>query len=238
MIKRNIIKSIILILIFSLFFSHFIAIGYSNEVGITNGMVIKHIHSLSMAQIPEEVPTTLTFSKTSDVIMHADWKWGGSWDETSGDWDVNVNTRLVSNVFCERFRWVLKRWSLRDGSHNLMWIHTNVSLNDQVIIFNFCKDITTAVGDTIFNITGEAMHGSMEVWELEDAYGSVCWYEKARGFLVNGTFRYLTDWEIFEFESVEYPQPNPGIPGYNYFFVVSIISIISIVLIKKKSIGK
>jgi len=218
--KSKLTNYIFLLIIFSLFFSHIIAIGYSNEVGITNGMYVNHTHSDHSMMVGH--PTTVTFSKTSDEFFHVEWWWGGSYQMT-GSWDVNINTRIISNM---------QNFGPTDGSHTPFWIYTDVSLNDQIIIYNHYQG-----GDTVFNITGEAMYGSMEVWELRDAFGSVVWYEKSKGFLLNGTQRYLTDWQKFEFEGTNaFSKKAEIIPGYNYFFLIGLLLVSAIVILKNKSI--
>ena len=81
------------------------------------------------------------------------------------------------------------------------------------------------------------------VWVLEDEYGSVVWFEKTIGFLVNGTFRYNTDWQTFEFAETNAfgssgDTGDGAIPGYNYLILVGIIAIVSIIIIKKQKIKK
>ena len=77
----------------------------------------------------------------------------------------------------------------------------------------------------------------MEVWELEDAFGSVLWYEKSKGFLVNGTNRYSAFWEKYEFiETNAFSSPEGGIPGYNYFFLFGLLLVSALVILKNKSI--
>lgn len=227
--KSKLTHSIFLLTIFSLFFSHIIAIGYSNEVGITNGMYVNYINSDSYRP-GELIPSTVTFSKTSDEIFHVEWKWEGSYN-ILGSWDVNISTRIVSNM---------QTFGPKEGSHDVVWIYTDVSLNDQIIMYNHILDVNDGLGngDTVFNITGEAMYDTMEVWELRDAFGSVIWYEKSKGFLLNGTHRYLTDWQKFEFEGTNaFSKAGiPGILGYNYFFLIGLLLVSAIVILKNKSI--
>ena len=215
--KSNIISFFLLLITVSLFFSSFLTFGCSSEVGIKDGMVVKHIYRISM--LDEDIPTNFTFTKKSSDIFHVVWEYGGSIDMI-GSWDVDVSTSIVSNMLM---------FGPDVGTHNHAWIWTDVSLNDQVLIFNFFSN-----SDHLLNITGEAMHGSMEVWQLEDDEGSVVWYEKTQGFLVNGTFRYSSDWQKYTFVSVSVPNPNQGIPGYNYLLILGIITIISIILMKKQ----
>ena len=217
--KSNIISFFLLLITVSLFFSSFLTFGCSSEVGIKDGMVVKHIYRISM--LDEDIPTKFTFNKKSSDTFHVKWKYGGSIGMT-GSWDVDVSTSIVSNM---------ETFGPNDGTHNHAWIWTDVSLNDQVLIFNFFS-----YSDHLFNITGEAMHGSMEVWQLEDDEGSVVWYEKTEGFLVNGTFRYSSDSQKYTFVSASVPKP--GIPGYNYLLVLGIITAIAIIMIKKQRILK
>lgn len=227
--KRNFMKYCILGITILICFSHLLAISYSNEVGITDGMYIKHTYTCS--QYPGHssscgtiflvgVDSTLKFSKTSNDIFHVEWEWK---DCATNSWDVNSSTRIVSNNGHIS-------WGPDDDSHNFEWIYTDVSLDDQILLFNFWK-----YTDAIFNITGEAMLGSREVWQLEDVYGSVVWYDKVDGFLVNGTFRYLTDWEKFEF--IEIGSSNSGtpfIPGYNILLLLGVLFLTGCILITNR----
>jgi len=224
--KSKLTNYIFLLIIFSLFFSHIIAIGYSNEVGITDGMYVNYTTS-DASRRGELIPTTITFSKTSDEIFHVEWEWKGSYD-ILGSWDVTISTKIVSNMV---------NFGPQKDSHDPFWIYTDVSLNDQIILYNAIYDFSPGVafGDTVFNITGEAMYKSMEVWELRDAFGSVVWYEKSKGFLLNGTQRYLTDWQKFEFEGTN-AFKKAVIPGYNYFFLIGLLLVSAIVILKNKSI--
>jgi len=76
-----------------------------------------------------------------------------------------------------------------DGSHAPIWIFTNVSLYDIVLIS------VDGDGDHPFNITKEKIfnipgYGSVEVWQLEDLAfpGGIAWYEKSIGILITGNF--------------------------------------------------
>ncbi len=228
--KSKLTNYIFLLSIFSLFFSHIIAIDYSNEVGITNGMYVRHTLSQYMFHAGTTgIETELTFTKTSDEIIHVEWWWGGSWQDT-GSWDVTISTNIVSNMVAGS-----STMGHEDGCHNAFWIYTDVSLNDQIIMYNHYKDVITGNGDTLYNITGEAVYRSMAVWELEDAFGSRVWYEKSKGFLVNGTNRYTGGyWETFEFEATN--ASFGAVPGYNYFFLIGLLLISAIVILKNKSL--
>lgn len=219
--KSNLIKSLLLLISFSIIFSSLITIGYSHEVSIPNGLVVNHIYRISMT--PEHFPSNFTYTIKSNELIHVDWLLGGphsSFEET-GSWDVNINTRVVSNML---------NFGPDNGDSGFTWIYTNISLNDQFLMFNFFSNT-----DHLFNVTGEVIHGSMEVWQLEDAEGSVVWYEKTLGFLVNGTFRYQSGWQSYEFIDYSVPPPQEsGIPGYSYFLLFGAFFGIGIILIKHK----
>lgn len=75
----------------------------------------------------------------------------------------------------------------------------------------------------------------MEVWQLEDDYGSVVWYEKSNGFLVNGTFIWGVSWyEKFEFEGINFG--NAAIPGFNCIFLIGLLLVSAIVVLKNITI--
>ena len=212
-------------------FSQFVAYGCSAETGIFDGLIVKHIHSLSI--YPEEIQTNLTYTHVSGDVYHAEWAWGGSINLT-GSWDVNVDTRIVSNM---------QVFGPDNGSVSSFWIPKNVSLHDQVL--SSCA----YAFDNLYDISEELVipYGniSIEVWEITDAANSRVWFEKSTGLLLNGTFRYQGNWEKFEFFETnavfaEAVSPSPeGIPGYNYIFVISIFCLIGVILIQYKTkIGK
>ncbi|MFX0039118.1 MAG: hypothetical protein ACFFB9_02905 [Promethearchaeota archaeon] len=223
--RSNTKKSILFIVIFSMFFSYFLAIGYSNVVGIPEGFQLKQI--MSLKQVPEPFPSTYTFTYTSSDLLHIENYLGGIIDDT-GSWDVNTTTRIVSNTL---------NFGPSIGDHSVFWIYTDVALNDQIVMCNLWLDAHTGSGDTGFNITGEAMHGTMEVWILEDEFGSEVWYEKERGFMVNGTLQHSGDYNKYEFVSASVPSP-PAVPGYNCVLIITVIAIVTIMIIKKQNAKK
>ncbi|MFX1503258.1 MAG: hypothetical protein ACFFDH_20015 [Promethearchaeota archaeon] len=221
--RLNSIKIIFLLVLFSIFFSYFLTVGYSNGVGIPNRLQLTHY--LSSNVMPTH-SSKITFTRPSSDVIHVVWYLGDPIDDTAS-WDVNTSTRIVSNG---------QSFALWDGEHSFFWIYTNVSLNDQIVLSNIWKHINTLNGDAIYNITGEAMHGTMEVWVLEDDYGSELWYEKERGFLVNGTSKYSTDYHTYEYVSAV--VPTPFVPGYNYLIIFSVVTIVSIVIVKERKFKK
>jgi len=187
--KSQTIKTIFLLISLLSIFSSFIQFGSSYEIGIFNGMYVNHTYTSSA--MPDEVPMTLTFSKLTDDMFHIENELKDPINDV-GSWDVNTTTRVISNVV---------NFGPFDGDHSVFWIYTNISIDDQFMMCNIWKGVHNGFtnGDTLFNVTGEALHGTMAVWQLEDVYGSILWYEKTKGFLVNGTLMYLTDWNNYEF---------------------------------------
>jgi hypothetical protein len=125
------------------------------------------------------------------------------------------------------------------GFHEPGWIHTNVSLNDIVLI------VVDGAGDFPFNITGELVYdltgfGLIEVWVLEhEASNSTAWYEKSTGILINGTFAYgggdnYTMTFVDTNAQFDYYLPPSGIPGYEMFSLILVASAISIVVVIQK----
>ena len=230
--KSKLTNNIFLFIIFSLFFSHIVAIGYSNEVGVTDGLYVKHFYSSDMG--PAGFPTTLTISRLSDTRFFVAWNWEGDGDGT-GHWVVTLSTNIVSDR---------DGHAPHDGYHNWAWIFNHSSLNDHITLYNFGKQRETGNGDTVYTITNETMYDSMEIWVLKDAFGSEIWYEKSKGFLVNGTFQYLTYWEKFEFvetnafDTAVEEEEGGEIPGYNYFFLIGLLLASAIVILRYKSIKK
>ncbi len=223
--KSNLGKFFLALITFLIVFSHFLAIGYSNAVGIPNGLQVKHNYSTNV--MSGITPSTMTFTKSSSDTIHITNYLGGDIDDT-GSWDTNTNTRIISNQV---------NFGPFNGDHSVFWIYTNISLDDQLLMCNIWKGVHNGLtnGDATFNVTGEAMHGTMEVWILKDAHGSEMWYEKARGFLVNGTLKHSTDYNTYEFVSVGVTG-LPGVSGYSLFLIICVTAMISFVIIQRKKI--
>lgn len=112
--------------------------------------------------------------------FNVSWRIEGS---STGIWVEDASNRLISMSAGSP--------TFNDGSHTPVWIFTNVSLSDTVLISvdgigDHTFEITT---ENIFNIPG---FGSVEVWQLEDLSwpGGVAWYEKSTGLLIKGYFTY------------------------------------------------
>ncbi|MHA1314483.1 MAG: hypothetical protein ACTSRB_11305 [Candidatus Helarchaeota archaeon] len=104
------------------------------------------------------------------------------YDETSGQIKnysrkVNNGTRIISEQNPPFWK---------DGSHEWVWIHTNIQLNDTVNITIYTD------GDSEFNVTGEtvisALNRNFSVWILVDSIGSTAYYDKYSGILISGLF--------------------------------------------------
>jgi hypothetical protein len=221
--KSSLIKCSLFLITISLFSSFFASKGSSNEVGITDGLVINRIYGYyNYPYSALNIPSTFTFTNNTKQSFHIEWYLGGSIDAT-GFWDVNTSSRVVANQTSP---------GPDNDSHDFAWIWTDVQIDDQIMIFNFFSNT-----DHQFNVTGEAMHGTMAVWVLEDDYGSEVWYHKEKGFIVNGTFRYQNSWQNYELVP-EAGNGDPTIPGYDIFLLIgSILSIgviISIILVRIK----
>ncbi|MFW9829473.1 MAG: hypothetical protein ACFFEY_18005 [Candidatus Thorarchaeota archaeon] len=225
--RQKIMKYILVSIISFVFFSHFIALGYSNTTGVFDGMYVNYIHSDSF-HIFETQEANIEFSRVSDDVYHVIWFLGEGTLGTpaeQGSWDEELSSRIVSNTDLP---------SPVAGSHTWTRILTNISLNDIVQIFIYSG------GDQNFNVTAELNwtmpgYGQIEVWKLEDSNGSAVWYEKSTGIFLNGTFQYSGFWKKAIFVSTN-ALTGPlisGIPGYSILILVGTLSIV-IFLIGKK----
>ncbi|MFX1326638.1 MAG: hypothetical protein ACFE91_00650 [Promethearchaeota archaeon] len=226
--KSTLMKSLLVLVTSSILLSCFLPIGYSNKVGIFDGMYVDHIYTVSrMSGV--EVDMTLTFTRPSEDTVHIVNKLKSPINDI-GSWDVNTSTRIISNV---------QNFGPFSGNHSVFWIYTDISLTDQFPMCNIWRCVHGFDGDVLFTVTDEAKHGSMAIWQLEDAYGSVLWYEKTRGFLVNGTINHNEDWNSYEFVSTNaLDSGDAAIPGYSYFLLIGIIAGVSFILIRKQKIKK
>ncbi|MFX0148622.1 MAG: hypothetical protein ACFE8E_12870, partial [Candidatus Hodarchaeota archaeon] len=101
-------------------------------------------------------------------------------------WSENRDTRVIVNDSGP--------WAFTDSDHTPMWIFTNVSVSDVVLL---CID---ADGDYPYMVIREFVYylpgfGSIEVWQLENLIvpGFFAYYEKSTGFLIKGNFPFLAD---------------------------------------------
>ena len=151
-------------------------------------------------------PSSFSYSHSSGDIYNVNWSiWIGD-----GWWDVNKQTRIISNSGGIVFG---------DGYHTPAWIFTNVSLYDVIPI------VVDEDGDHNFIISGELVYdlpgfGPVKVWILEDldGFGGIAWYEASTGILLNGTFTYYGGSGSYTFNFVDtnveftyYTPSNPSI---------------------------
>jgi len=219
-----------LLLVLFIIFSKDIALANANSTNIFNSMYIKH--DLEAWDNPPEtyIPSKITYSSVTTESAHVVWRVEPS-IVVEGSWDVNLNTRIVSNVVDP---------SPVDGAHTFVWIFTNISIDDQVIISR------VADGDSTFNVTNKLIHnfpnyGLLGVIQLEDELGSRLWYSNSTGILLNGTFYWLfgTRWMKYNFKSTNVfsgPSQEAEIPGYNVYLLFSIGTIVIIILLTKQKI--
>ena len=111
------------------------------------------------------------------------------------------------------------------------------------------------LGDVEFNVTRlltykTSGYGTLNVWELTEVnathptFGtSVVYYENSTGILISGTFNYYLfsgefsaiGSQIYELRGTNaLPKIEEAIPGFHYFFLISMFSIFGIVIIKYK----
>lgn len=154
--------------------------------------------------------------------------WWNQQPAGSFPWVENIQTRLISNSY----------GPFGDGNHTLIWVFTNLSIGDLIPI------VVSGEGDHSFNVTDELTvnypgFGSLNVWVLEDlVYSTHVWYERSTGLLINGTFQRsvgslnytLTETNMFSTQS----GAGSGIPGFEIFLVLPIISIVSMIILRRR----
>ncbi|MFX1401758.1 MAG: CARDB domain-containing protein [Promethearchaeota archaeon] len=141
------------------------------------------------------------YSELSDGIFHHDYSiyQGGSL-ATAGDWDVDSQTRIMSDS--------TGGFSFGSGTHTPMWIFTDISIGDSIPI------AIDAEGDHIFNVTGDFLYDLpgfdlVDVWILEDLTlpGGIAWYEKSTGILLYGDFLYMGGTNNYIFDLIDTNAP-------------------------------
>lgn len=194
--------------------------------GVIDGVIVKHNFSLSGGPAVE---SNFTYSHYSGFLFNVTWMEGG----LTGRWCENIYTRLISEASLFP--------SFNDNSHTPVWIPTNISVSDLVIIS------VDGEGDHAFNVTRELSYkfpgvGTLNLWELQDLAfpGAVVWYEKTTGVLINGTFIFMGGMDFYTFDfiginlNVVSKAAEEVIPGYNHYFLIGILCIVSVFIVKLK----
>jgi len=127
--------------------------------------------------------TEFMWTQKSSNWFNVTWNVPGSDLST---WLENRDTRIMLNTSGP--------WAFSALDHTPMWIFTNVSISDVVLL---CID---ADGDYPYLVAKEFIYhlpglGAIEVWQLEDIInpGGFALYEKSTGFLVRGLFPFAGD---------------------------------------------
>ena len=117
----------------------------------------------------------ITYSHVSGSIFHVSAV--GYYGESSSSWDVDVQTRIISN----------KTTCANLGSYTPFWIFTNVSLNDAVVLGGYGSKVFNVIAETVYFLPSV---GFVEAWRLKGGGASdvVAWYEKSTGVLLEGNF--------------------------------------------------
>ena len=182
----------------------------------------------NFSEDPASFISNFSYSHVSGSLFDQTWNQGGMGEAT---WLVDIQTRIMSG--CVGFV---------DGSHDPVWIFTNASLGDTIPIS------VNGEGDHPFNVSDVLVYdlpsyGLIHVWELEDLTipGSIAWYEKSTGLLINGTFFYNGGANKYTFSFIEtnvFSAEGDGgdgaIPSYNLYIVIGLVCIVSIILFKKR----
>ncbi|MFX0103104.1 MAG: DUF2341 domain-containing protein, partial [Candidatus Hodarchaeota archaeon] len=141
--------------------------------GLFDGLYIDHLWEFGGINETSK----MTYTNVSGNDFHCQWLTSVS---GSGEWDVNNETRVMSNNSGLP--------SFMDGAHDPGWIYSDVSAGDNVSI------AVDGAGDHEFQVTGDLHHyilgyGYVDVWILEDLTEppGTLWYEKSTGILLNGT---------------------------------------------------
>ena len=191
------------------------------------------IHNYTFAIFGQTFLMQYVYSSLSERNFHLDYSlYNGSILLQKGYWDVDSQTRIMTDSF--------GGFSFGYGTHTPLWIFTDSSLGDEI-------PISVAGSDHTFNVSDELTYnlpdfGLVEVWVLEDLDfpGSIAWYEKNSGLLLNSTFLYelgmttgnysltLVYSNYFEVEN------GNGIPGYNLLFIIASLGVIILLSAKVK----
>jgi hypothetical protein len=193
------------------------------DSGIFDGLYIRH----KFKEGPLALNSNISYSEDPVGIYNVTWK---IFLVPATYWNEEVANRTIYNSD-----------TFNDWSHTLVWIHTNVTIDDIIPI------TVDGVGDHNFKVTGQKVqkldgYGHVEVWILKDLlYPEVeVRYEKSTGLLIEGTFKYIGGNYSVEFLNTNanftyVGAPDTGIiPGYNHFLLVGFLIVIPIIIVRIK----
>ena len=150
------------------------------KIKLFNNMFIDYNFSI----FDELKNSTFLYSFATTGIFHVNWEVEEGVFTNNSYWDVDTQTRIMTNSGGDG-------WEFGDGYQTPVWIFTDVSLGDLILI------AVDAEGDHLFNVSDELSQnfsgfGPLDIWVLEDLTfpGGIAWYEKKTGILLNGTFFY------------------------------------------------
>lgn len=130
--------------------------------------------------------SNFTYAHYSENVYNVSWTvFNVNGSLVNGSWNVNNKTRVMSNS---------KGMSFGDGNHSFVWIF-NISFFDRINISVPEEEHEfTVIDETSLNLTNFTLNdnGTVDAWVLEKN-GSIAWYEKSSGLLLNGTFIYKND---------------------------------------------
>jgi len=152
-----------------------------------NGMYMNYSFSMDIYTFD----TNISYRFNTGDLFKVKWDIMGM----QGFWDVNVKTRLMTNLVGPGFS---------PNSHSPFWIFTDVSINDHILIS------VDGEGDYDFIVTDEFGYnfptfGDIRIWELRDVANpeTIAWYEQSTGILLNGTFHYYEGNYNYAFELLD-----------------------------------
>jgi hypothetical protein len=198
-----------------------------HKVNLFDGLFLNY----SISIWGDTYPLEYVYSSLSDGIFHVEHTVYTEFGPEMGAWDVNSQTRIMTNAF--------GGFNFGIGTHTPLWIFTEISLNDIISI------AVDGEGDHNFIVSGESTYnlpgfGTVDVWVLEDltVAEGIALYEKSTGILLNGTFfffggSYNYTLELFN-TNASFKIKAERIPGYNIFFFATTIGVLSLIIALRK----
>ena len=180
-------------------------IFYIHKIVLFDGMFINYLFTQTGYGNGDSI---ISYSHVSGSIFHTTWQGSIAGMPISGYWDVDGNTRVITDAGGSNFG---------SNVHAPFWIFTETKLGDLIPI------AVDGEGDHQFNVTGDFLYdlpgvGLLDVWILENLAlpGSIAWYEKSTGLLLYGDFLYAGGSYNYEFNITDTnanliftPPPDP-----------------------------
>jgi len=227
-VRLRISNLLCIIITFTLFLSNTVRV--SGTFNVPQSMIFDNMYANYIFSYRTDVYLSyFNYSKISTDQYNVTWKLEEENNTVISSWIEESESRLISNS--------TGPLAFNEGTHAKLWIFTNLSQRILVTINGDGDHSFRVIGDLILKHSGI---GNLEVWVLENLNytGTYVLYEKRTGILVDGEFQSSNSnytLHLIETNIFTYYQSKPReISGYNIFYLIISLTVITGILMKKK----